>query len=97
MNPVLLELIGICASIFLVFSLLFKTNTLKGSIMLRSFNLVGCIIFVIYSILLPSISNSILNAICIVIDIYQLIILSGEAKHNKKLINNGKENIKNGN
>lgn len=97
MNPILLESIGIFATVFIIISLLFKTTTLKGSIMLRSFNLVGCVIFIIYGILLPTISTAILNSICIVIDIYQLIILCGEAKKQKKSINDELKEINNSN
>lgn len=84
MSPILIEIIGISATIFVIISLLFKTTTIKGSIMLRCFNLVGCTVFIIYGILLPTISTAILNSVCLIVDIYQLIVLLKDAKKSKE-------------
>lgn len=42
------EFIGIIASIFIVFSMVFKTTTFKGTICMRVINSVGSAFFIIY-------------------------------------------------
>lgn len=42
------DFIGIIASIFIVFSMVFKTTTFKGTICMRVINSVGSAFFIIY-------------------------------------------------
>lgn len=44
----LVEIVGIVASVFIVFSLVFKTTTFKGTLLLRILNSLGCIFFITY-------------------------------------------------
>jgi len=80
MNTILIETIGICSTIILLISMLFKTTTVKGSIIMRTLNMLGSIIFIIYGCLLPAISTIVLNSALIIIHSYHLVILVKEYK-----------------
>jgi len=71
----LVEVIGIIATLLILVSMLFKTTTIKGSIFMRSLNIVGSIVFTIYGCLLPAISTAILNGILIIVNSWHLILL----------------------
>ena len=77
----MIEIIGIVATVFILFSMLFKTTSVKGSILMRTLNLVGSAVFVVYGILLPALSTAILNGGLILVNTYHLIVL---IKTNKK-------------
>ena len=78
MNPILVEVIGIIATLLILFSMLFKTTTLKGDIRMRVLNLIGSLIFTIYGCLIPAISTAILNGALIIVNTYHLIMLLKE-------------------
>lgn len=80
MNPILTESIGIIATVLILFSMLFKTTTLKGDIRMRVLNLLGSLIFTVYGCLLPAISTALLNGLLIIINTYHLISLLKEQK-----------------
>lgn len=75
------EIIGLFASIILVVSLLPRTTSYKGTIIMRALNMIGSIMFVVYGCLLPAISTGIANGCLVVIDLYYLI---REIKDHKK-------------
>jgi len=64
MNTII-EVMGIIAGGLIAISMLFKTSTTKQTILLRLFNLLGSIAFVIYGILLPAIATALMNAFLI--------------------------------
>ena len=80
MSPILIELIGISATVLILFSMMFKTTTLKGDIRMRILNLIGSIIFTVYGCLLPALSTAILNSALIIINTYHLVTLIKEKK-----------------
>lgn len=80
MNTNIIEIIGLVASFLLVISLCFKTETLKGSIWMRSLNIIGSIIFAIYGFLLPAYSTGIVNTLLVAINSYRLCVLIKENK-----------------
>ena len=80
MSSLIVELIGIFATLLILVSMLFKTSTIKGSIKMRVLNLIGSVIFTIYGCLLPAISTAILNAFLIIINAYHLVLLLKEQK-----------------
>jgi len=80
MSPLVIEIIGICATIFILVSMLFNTTTLKGDIRMRVLNLVGSVIFTVYGILVPAISTAILNGALVVVNTYHLIKLTIKKK-----------------
>jgi len=84
MNPIVVEIIGIAATILILFSMLFKTTTIIGDIRMRTLNLIGSIVFVVYGCLLPAISTAVLNGGLVIINTYHLISLIREYKSNKK-------------
>ena len=84
MSPLFIELIGIVSTIFILFSMLFKTTSLIGDIKMRVLNLIGSTIFVAYGCLLPAISTAILNGALVFINLYHLINLIKEYRSCKK-------------
>ena len=84
MNPVVIEIIGIASTLIVLVSMLFKTTTLKGSIIMRSLNLAGSVVFIVYGCLLPAISTAVLNGALVIINGYHLILLLKENKKNKQ-------------
>ena len=81
----MIELIGIIATLFILTSMLFKTTSTKGAIFMRSANLVGCIVFVIYGSLLPAISTAILNGALVIVNSFHLIRLLISIKKEKEI------------
>lgn len=84
----LFEIIGIIGSLFIVFSLLFKTTTFKGTLLLRILNSIGCIFFIVYGSLISAWSTIIANGLCLILNIVYTIIeirgyLKNETKYNK--------------
>lgn len=68
-----IEILGIIASVFIVFSIVFKTTSFKGTILMRSINLIGSSLFAVYGSYMRAYSLVITNIIAIVISIYYLI------------------------
>ncbi len=86
-----LEIVGLIAAIFIAFSMIFKTTTFKGTILMRSMNTVGSIFFIIYGFMLPAYSTAICNVFIFVLNIYYLF---KEVRDYKKGLNNESINIK---
>ncbi|MBQ7918195.1 MAG: hypothetical protein IJ310_05240 [Clostridia bacterium] len=84
MNPVIIELIGISSTVLILISMLFKTTTIKGSILMRSLNIAGSVVFVVYGCLLPAISTAVLNAALVIVNTYHLVLLIKESKNQPK-------------
>lgn len=74
-TTMIIEIIGIFATLFILISMCFKTTTEKGSIYMRILNLTGSAIFVVYGILVPAWSTAILNFGLIVVNGYHLFKL----------------------
>lgn len=77
-----IEIIGLIASILIIFSMIFRTTNFKGTIYMRIINSIGSIFFVIYGLLLPAYSSAITNGVLFVLNIIYLII---EVKYNNKI------------
>lgn len=76
-----LEVIGIIASVIIVFSMIFKTTTFRGTILMRIINGIGSAFFIVYGLMLPAYSTAICNACTFIINIFYLF---KEIKDNKK-------------
>ena len=74
MNFNSIELIGIVASILVIFSMLFKTSSYKGTIAMRIVNCFGSATFTVYGFLLPAYSTAIANATLFVINVVYLFV-----------------------
>lgn len=83
-----IEIIGILATILILASMSFKTTSIKWSIWMRVLNIAGSAVFVIYGLLLPAYSTAILNALLVLVNTYHLIIL---LKENRQKIQNAKK------
>lgn len=77
------ELVGMSGSVLIAISMMFKTTTDKGVKLLRIFNLLGSIVFVIYGIMLPAYSTIILNAVCVVLNVVGLVKICQKIKKEK--------------
>lgn len=71
----MIEIIGLAASLCVCVSMIFKTDTFRGALLLRSLNLIGSLIFIIYGLSLNAISIYLLNIIASSINIYHIIKL----------------------
>ena len=78
-------IVGICATLFILASMSFKTTTLKSSIIMRVLNIIGSVAFVFYGAFLPAISTAILNACLVVVNTYHLVMLIIEYKKQNKV------------
>lgn len=64
----MVEILGIIATLFIVIA--FTMNSKK---LIRIFDTIGAILFIIYGILIGSLSVWLLNGILVIINIYKLI------------------------
>ena len=69
------ETIGTIGSLVVLISMCFKTDTLKGSLIMRVLNLLGSIIFVYYGFMIDGYSVIALNGILAVVNIYYIFDL----------------------
>ena len=67
------EIIGIIGSIFIVCCLIFRTTTFKGTMLMRSINIVGSVLFIVYGQFLRAYSTVITNMFSTCINIYYII------------------------
>ena len=79
----IIEMIGIFSTVIIVISMLFKTTTIKGSLWMRSLNILGSIIFFLYGCLRPALSTALLNGVLVIINTYHIILLIQEQKQKK--------------
>lgn len=66
------EIIGIIASILIVFSMAFKTTSYKGTMLMRIINTIGSIFFIIYGFILPAYATAITNCCGFVLNIFYI-------------------------
>lgn len=84
----LVESIGICASLLILFSMSRKLESPKQQIMLRIFNGIGSILFVVYGLVIPAYSTAFLNLASVVINVRYLIPLIRDYRKDKNQIKN---------
>lgn len=72
------EIIGLAASSFILLSFL-----LKGEKKIRIINSIGCIIFIIYGILINALSVWLLNSITLIVQIIRIIQMTTEIQGKK--------------
>ena len=66
------EIIGLIASVLIVFSMVFKTTTFKGTILMRVLNLLGSIFFIIYGFMLPAYATAITNCCVFALNVFYI-------------------------
>ena len=74
-NVVVREIFGVSASVFILISMIVKSDNRKGNITMRVLNLIGSVLMITYGIWIGSISTVFLNVICLGTHIYYLIKL----------------------
>ena len=75
MSKIIVEIIGIIATLLVFWGMTYKTTSIKGSIWMRALNIAGSVVFVVYGLLVPAYSTTILNAALIGVNTYHLIKL----------------------
>ena len=71
-NVVLREIFGISASVFVLVSMMLKSDSRIGNIRMRVLNFVGSVLMILYGIWIYSISTVFLNIICLGTHIHYL-------------------------
>lgn len=68
-------LIGLLASVIVLISMCFNTRTKKGELLLRSWNLVGSILSVIYGLLLGVLGAGmiLLNGVLVFVNLFYIV------------------------
>lgn len=79
----MIELIGIIASAIVLGSMLFNSTSIKRNMVMRVINAVGSLIFIIYGILISSISVVIMNSAMIIVCAIHFITLLNSYKKQK--------------
>lgn len=81
----IVEVIGLIGNIFIVFSMLCKSHTREGNLRMRTWNLIGSVIFIVYGIMLSAYSMILLNAIMVILHAYHIVVLlkEGDNTNNK--------------
>ena len=69
------ELIGILAGILIMGSLIFPSTSIRGNLIMRSLNIIGSVLFVIYGFLIPAYSTAIVNILTVILNTYNIIKL----------------------
>lgn len=83
----LVEIIGLIASVLIVFSMVFKTTSFKGTVAMRVINSIGSIFFVIYGFTLPAYATGIANASLFILNsVYLIIEVRSHAKTKVKKV-----------
>lgn len=72
------ECVGILASLFVLLSFFWSNEKLT-----RIINMVGCIVFVIYAILIGSLSVLIMNGACFILHVVKLVQMRKRAQSDK--------------
>ena len=72
-NVIIREMFGISASVFVLLSMMIKSNDRKGNIKMRLLNLTGSVLMIVYGLWIGSFSTIFLNVVCLVAHIYYLI------------------------
>ena len=67
------ELVGTFGSIFILISMCFSTKTKKGTILLRTLNFIGSVIYIYYGILIDAFNVIFLNVFMIIANLYYII------------------------
>lgn len=69
------EIVGILASILILVSMIFKTDTDRQVLCLRVLNLVGSVLFVVYGFLIPAYSTAVVNFILVFVNLYYICLV----------------------
>ena len=67
------EIFGISASVFVLISMTMKSDNRIGNIRMRTLNMIGSILFIVYGLWIGSFCTIFLNVICLATHIYYII------------------------
>lgn len=71
-SPVVIELVGVAASVTILISMLFKSTTVSGNLWMRIINNIGSVLFVAYGFMLNAWSTVALNIIMFFVNGYHI-------------------------
>lgn len=66
------EIIGLIGSVLICASMIWKTTSFKGTVLMRIINGIGSAFFIVYGFVLPAYSTAIANMVCFIIDVLWL-------------------------
>jgi len=82
------EAVGILASLFVFISFFWSNEKLT-----RIVNMVGCAVFVVYAVLIGSISVGVMNGACLILHVVKLIKMHAKAKKGEtETVDNAEQN-----
>lgn len=70
-----IEIIGIVATLLILASMSFRTDSYKGDVIMRILNMIGSAVFAVYGFLLPAWSTAILNTALVFVNAWHLYSL----------------------
>ena len=70
-----IEIIGIVATLLILASMSFRTDSYKGDVLMRILNMIGSAVFAVYGFLLPAWSTAILNTALVFVNAWHLYSL----------------------
>lgn len=70
-----IEVIGIVATLLILASMSFRTDSYKGDVLMRILNMIGSAVFAVYGFLLPAWSTAILNTALVFVNAWHLYSL----------------------
>lgn len=79
------ELLGFVGGALILLSMCFSTKNYVGTVLLRSFNALGSLVYIVYGIWIEGISIVVLNAICLVLNIVHLLSAVKDERNRKKV------------
>lgn len=69
------EIIGMIASVLILASMTIQSATDKGNLIMRTINIIGSTVFVIYGFLIPAYSTAFMNIAIVIVDIIYIVCI----------------------
>lgn len=73
MNFNAIEIVGLMGSFLICFSMIWRTTSFKGTILMRILNGLGSAFFIAYGFILPAYATAVANIVCFIINMWWLI------------------------
>ena len=71
-------------SVLILISMFYKSTTRRGNILMRIWNLLGSVLFIIYGLCIHSFSTVLLNVIVVPVHLYHIVATTKEGDNSNK-------------
>lgn len=71
-------------SVLILISMFYKSTTRRGNILMRIWNLIGSVLFIIYGLCIHSFSTVLLNVIVVPVHLYHIVATTREGDNSNK-------------